>query len=213
MLWLEVVTCSSKGSQRGQGQEVTSHAGVVLLNHCRIVRDAFDLLYFKKSKYFSSIPGSVAFLCLGYGNNRLEHPEFRNCLPHGIAGCKFMMVRFMFDAGRSCIQEEVNPSLGLSKLFVYPGCVMIPASDLGRFGRSQYLCSSSRPGKCVFRPQPAIRSLNASRLRDRRTCLDIDFFFSQMFIHVHIFECTISPSYQLIGWTDHIIMLHHRPRR
>lgn len=41
-----------------------------------------------------------------------------------------MMVRSMFDVGRSCIQEEVNPSLGLSMLFVHPGCVMIPASDL-----------------------------------------------------------------------------------
>lgn len=106
--------------------------------------------------------------------------NFGIALPHGIAGCRFMMVRSMFDAGRSCIQEEVNPSLGLSKLFVHPGCVMIPASDLGRFGRSQYLCSSSRPGKCVFRPQPAIHGLNRSRSRDRRTCLDIDFFFSQM---------------------------------
>lgn len=158
MLWLEVVTGSSKGSQRGQGQEVTSHAGVVLLNHSRIVRDAFDLLYFKKSKYFSSTPGSVAFLCLGYGNNRLEHPEFRNCLPHGIAGCRFMMVRSMFDAGRSCIQEEVNPSLGLSKLFVHPGCVMmIQASYLvSLWQKSTSVQLKSARKMCI--PAPASNS-------------------------------------------------------
>lgn len=68
-----------------------------------------------------------------------------------------MMVRSMFDVGRSCIQEEVNPSLGLSKLFVHPGCVMIPASDLvSLWQKSTSVQLKSARKMCI--PAPASNS-------------------------------------------------------